>query len=283
MRCAAWKEATDDPSTPTMSELAKSVILLLGRGDPVKLAKQLANYRKSVPSFPELEACVAVESVLQKAKGEIYRAITKTEQDIRRELERRFGELPLQFDPNNKLPYNAAANTHEVEVTEGMTLQQFDYILNRRNLGSSELAAAIGRDNVKWQRIATLRRKAREGNKEPLPADIACVLVEGLNKLADKDIAPRVLQDTVASTTPTSSPKTDTREVATDALRVMGLGGLDISFATRLNLQDLCLEDGHGNILIKEKTLFIPPIPLTTQQQEAIRRWIAETVASKMV
>ena len=172
-------------------------------------------------------------------------------------------------------------STPEVEITEGMTLEQFEYILNRRNIGSNALATAIGRDKVKWQRIARLRMKARKGHNEPLPADIAGVLVEGLHKLVDTQAAPSSTPETVSSSTPT--PKVERREVAADVLHIVGLGGLDITIATRLNLQDLRVEDEKGNILISNKTLFIQPIPLTIQQQEAIRRWIAETVASKMV
>jgi hypothetical protein len=279
-RCAAWKEQTDGRN---MLELAQQVAAKHVKTDDVqKMSQRYTSYRRTVsPTFPHLEACVEVESLLELAKGQIYRAITQTEQDLRKELEQRFGELPLRFDADNKLQYNAAGSTPEIEVAEGMTLEQFDYILNRRNIGSNDLAEAIGRDDVKWQRIATLRRKAREGNKEPLPTDIADALVQGLNKLADThQVVPSASQETVPSVPPT---KTERREVASDALRIVGLGGLEISIATRLNLQDLRLEDGKGNILVKDKTLFIPPIPLTAQQQEALRRWIAETVASKMV
>lgn len=281
-RSAAWIKHTEEMKN---LELARQVIAANNKDvDERKLSQHYSTYRcKAQPTFPKLEACVEVESLLKLAKGQIYLAITKMEQELHVVLEQRFGELPLRFDAKNKQYYNAESSNTEVEVSADMTVEQFEYILNKRNVKSSQLAQAIGGD-IHWQKIARLRRLAREGSTESLPEDIAGQLVEGLQKIAD---APPVESGSEESTPRTQSRgrrrESSEAQVAGDELRIFGLGGLDIAVAAKLNLKKLRLENKDGKLLVRDKVLHIPPIPLSDQQREVIRTWIAKTVASEIV
>jgi hypothetical protein len=190
------------------------------------------------------------------------------------------------YEENEDSGTSADATYAEKKITEDMTLEAFDFILNFRQIHSGDLATAIGNPKIKVQKIATLRRMARdkERSERKLPADIAPELILGLNKLARSKGETADVQKNEADPV-TSKATTIEVQVPDSGLRIVGLGGIDIPIATKLNLEnfpDCRIVDNQGNVLIQGDSLHIPPITLPADQQEIIRRLIAEAVTSKI-
>ncbi len=285
-RLQAWQEETAEYTDRQLAELRVSQLGWDGFKSEAeainKWTKRFNNYsRKQNAAFPKLEYTVDVERVLQTAKGKIYRLITRPEHTRLQDLESLVGELPLEYDKDNELFYGTEDKELVTELSEDMTLDRFEYLLNVRGIHSGDLATAIGRPDIKTQKIARLRRKAREGDTGKLPEDIAPALVSGLKKLADEG------SNNVMPTGQSATDQSEAKEVDVpdSGLRIVGLGGIDIPITTKLNLEnfpDCRIVDDQGNVLIQGDSLHIPPITLPADQQEIIRRLIAEAVTSKI-
>ena len=290
-RLQAWQEETAEYTDRQLAELRVSQLGWDGFKSEAeainKWTKRFNNYsRKQNAAFPKLEYTVDVERVLQTAKGKVYRLITRLEHTRLQDLESLVGELPLKYIEDNELFYGNEDKESETELSEDMTLGDFDFILNSRQIHSGELAAAIGKPAIKVQKIATLRRMARdeERRERKLPADIAPELVSGLKKLARSRGETADVQKNEEAPVTTKATAKEV-QVPDSGLRIVGLGGIDIPITTKLNLEnfpDCRIVDDQGNVLIQGDSLHIPPITLPADQQEIIRRLIAEAVTSKI-
>lgn len=277
-RCHSWQKHTNGHRMITLAEQA-SALLQEDQDNVKRLSFRFDSFRRNKnPSFPELGACVAVESIFGLARGQVYRAITDGEEERQRVLEGKFGELPLRFDEANKTYYGDGS----VQPPPQMTLNYRDFasMLNSRGIITSQLAKAIGRKDVSIQKLSRWKGMGAKGDDNAIPEDFAADVKEGIRKIEAGEIT---FEKKPAGPAASAPLKEDRESQIGSEIHIVGLGGLDIPLATTLNFQDLHLEDDKGNVLIQNGTLHIPPLPLSDAQRQIIRQWIANTIAGKMV